>query len=290
MKPKYLLFSFFAKLLAYAPFWFLHGFSDFLYLIVYKTLGYRKKVVRENLKNSFPEKTDGELYTIEKKYYHHLCDIIVENLKVPGMSEKTLRRRVKTINPEVLRNLYDKGKSVFLVIGHIGNWEWTGSLIGLDYSFQGCAIIKPLNDQWFHHFMHEKIRRHFYPLQLIPFKQTYRTLLGQKDQQLITVIASDQTPTESEINYWTTFLHQETGFFLGIEKMSKGLDYAVVYMDTKKRGRSRYDIQFELITDNAKETDAYEITDKYVECLEDSICNQPENWLWSHRRWKYKRK
>lgn len=289
MKFTHYIFRFFAIVIAKTPFFIVHVFSNVLTFVFYRLVRYRRDVVRENLVNSFPEKETREIDIIEKRFYKHLVDIILEILKVTGMTKSDLRSRVSFKNKEVLDRLYDENRSVFLMTGHIGNWEWAGSMIGLNCGFKGVGIAKPLSDPYFDHFMTEKVRKRFFPLDMLASNQTFRELIRRRNEVLSVFIVADQTPMASEINFWTPFLNQETGFFLGVEKMSKSLDYAVVYMDTRKKGRSRYEICFTVITEDAKSTEEREITTRYAQLLERSIINQPENWLWSHRRWKHKR-
>ncbi|MFA8300382.1 MAG: lysophospholipid acyltransferase family protein [Hyphomicrobiales bacterium] len=275
-------------LISLLPFFLLHVLSEFMYILTYYIIGYRKKIVKENIKNSFPDIPKSLHLILVKSYYQHLCDLIVEIIKVPGMTREQLKKRVRINNRELLDKIYSQNKSVLVTTGHIGNWEWAGSMIGISSAFKGMAVVKPISNKFIENFFNKGIRQNFYPTEVINFKSTYRALIKHRDKSTLTVIAADQTPTKSEIGYQTKFMNQDTGFFVGVEKMAKALDLAVVYMNTKKVGRSKYEIDLKLITENPKDTGQFEITKNYISCLERSILEQPYNWLWSHKRWKHK--
>lgn len=284
----YFIFNIFGWTISKLPFWFLYLLSDIAYFKIYYLFGYRKKVTLNNLRNSFPEKSDKEIKRIARKFYRNLTDLMLETLKIRNFSFGEQDKRIVFRNFEIVEEFYKQGKSVFASMGHCGNWEWVGIMLARVAHHHPYAIFKPLNNPYFNNYMSMLRTKSGYS-NLIRFKQTYRTLVRLKHQKNIAVIASDQTPTMDEINYWTTFFHQETGFFLGLEKMSKALDYAVVFMNIQRVKRGYYEITFSSITDNPKETKEYEITDKYVKLLENSISKNPDNWLWSHRRWKHKK-
>ncbi|NVO04155.1 MAG: lysophospholipid acyltransferase family protein [Bacteroidetes bacterium] len=270
------------------PFKILYFFSDFLYLLIYYVFGYRKKEVKVNLVNSFPNKSAEELKKIEKKYYHNLCDLIVEIAKIRHISQKQLLSRIQFKNKEIVNGFIEQGKSVFVVTGHIGNWEWTGMSFPLNFNARVIAVVKPLTNKFFDNYFYF-LRTRFTSEGPVPFKQTLRALIKHKNEKTITVLASDQTPAKEEIEYWTTFLNQDTPVFLGTEKMAKALDVVVLFFTNKRVKRGYYEIEFSTITNRPKETKEFEITESHVNLLEKFINNNPDNWLWSHRRWKHKK-
>ncbi len=223
---------------------------------------------------------------IAKQFYRNLSDLIMEVLKIKNMSTKTLNKRLKFNNYDIINNLHNR--NVFVAIGHCGNWEWTGLKIAMISDHKPFAVVKPLTDPFFDKYLSELRTKSGYN-NLVRFKQTYRTLNKMEKEKFICIIASDQTPTRDEINYWTNFLNQETPFFLGLEKMSKSLDIAVLFFDIIRIKRGYYEVDIVEITKNPKDTAEYEITDKYVHLLEETIKKHPDNWLWSHRRWKHKK-
>ncbi len=288
MRILYFLFTIVGWIVSILPFWVLYRLSDFLYFILYYVLRYRVSVTIQNLHNAFPEKHSPEIRKIAKQFYKNLADIITEVLKTRNIRIKSLMNRVQFNNYEIIEELYRNNKSTFVSIGHCGNWEWMAIKLAIISNHKPFAVVKPLNDPYFDEYM-AKLRTKSGYSNLINFKQTYRTLYSMKHDLYLAIIASDQTPTKHEINYWTRFLNQDTPFYLGLEKISKSLDIAVVFFDIIRKKRGYYDIDIKLITDNPKHTDQYEITEKYVKFLEKSIFKHPDNWLWSHRRWKHKR-
>lgn len=284
----YLIFRIYAWFVSILPFSVIYLISDFHYFLIYHVIGYRRKVVYQNLRSAFPEKDKKEINKIARKFYRNLSDIVLEVLKIKNFSEKEQDRRILFENFEIIEDLYKKGKSIFVAIGHCGNWEWMGPRLARITRHHPYAIVKPLTDPFFEDYMNMLRTKSGYN-NLIKFKQAYRTLYKLKEQDNIVIIASDQTPTRDEINYWTNFMGQETGFFLGLEKMSKSLDYAVLFFDIVRERRGHYRVFIEEITREPAETGEYEITDKYVGMLESAIKARPDNWLWSHRRWKHKR-
>lgn len=281
------LFLFLSLIISRLPFSLLYIKSNFFYLILYYITGYRKNVVIENMKLCFPDKTDQERKKISKKFYRNLTDLFFEVFKLKTISAKELNKRFEIKNPEILHNLYSENKSILVAIGHCGNWEWLGPLLASQYKFKVFGPAKPLNDPFFNNFMNS-IRSRF-DFEPINFKLSYRTLLRHKNTPTASLMAGDQNPVKSEQNYWTTFLNRETPFFDGIEKMAKALDLAVVYFDVQRKKRGFYQAELKLITDTPNQCSENQIIDEYIRLLENSIMQHPDNWLWSHRRWKYKK-
>jgi Kdo2-lipid IVA lauroyltransferase/acyltransferase len=283
-------YAFFAAafLIALLPFWLLYIKSDFLSFVLLYLIRYRKKVVFENLCNAFPEKTMQEINLIARKYYRNLGDIILEVIKLRLLSKEQLMERVKVNNAGLLDDLYTKQKSVILIMGHCGNWEWASTVMSFHTKHNCFGMAKPLSDPFFEKYMMH-LRTKFNPNAIVHFKRFFRMMVENRKNLSAYLMAGDQTPTSSEINYWTTFMNQQTAVFLGVEKIAKALDLPVVYMDTQRTGRMRYEVTLSLITDNPKETAEFEITETHVRMLENAIRQYPENWLWSHRRWKHKR-
>ena len=285
----YYIFTGLVLILTKLPLGFLYLKSDVLFFILYRVVRYRKGVVAGNLRNAFPGKTDSERKKIEKQYYRNLADIIIEIIKWRSISPDKLLRRFRFENLEIMEAAFDRGQGVIIAIGHCGNWEWMGTALGLISDKKGYAIVKPLTDKRFDRYM-KKLRHRLNPDSTIPFKETFRRMLANKKKEpTINVFAADQTPTRSEINYWTEFLNQDTGFFLGIEKIARSLDFAVIFVDIVREKRGHYKGIMSLISDNPSQTEEFEITEKYVRSLEQAIRDDPSNWLWSHRRWKHKR-
>lgn len=286
MRIVYFLFWLIAGLISILPFRLLYVLSDLIYVAIYYITGYRRKVTYRNLRKAFPEMSKDEIRAIAKKFYKNLADLVVEVLKIRSISARAMDKRVVFKNYDIIERLYKEGKSIFVAIGHCGNWEWMGLRLAMISNHKPFAIVKPLTNEYFEGYMSQLRTKSGYN-NLIKFKQTYRTLVRNRHQKNIVIIASDQTPTRDEINYWTRFMNQETPFFLGLEKMSKMLDMAVLFFDIVRVKRGHYEVNVKVITEQPKETAEYEITEKYVRQLEEAIRRKPDNWLWSHRRWKH---
>ena len=276
----------FIYLISLLPHWILYGISDFAYLLLYHVFAYRRKVVNENLRNSFPEKSPAEIKKIERKFFRHLTDVMIETIKEFSISKKAIKKRFKFTNPELFQEHYDNKKSVMMTMGHYNNWEY-GVSTPL-WVPQECwavygKIENPIMDKYL-----VRTRERF-GFTLYPMEQTYDIMLKHQQGDKLYMFMADQSPHHAKIKYWIPFLNQETPVHIGAEKLSKMLDLAVVFIDIQRVKRGYYEITAQTLFENPKETDEHEITDKYFKVLEEVIRKNPENWLWSHKRWKYKR-
>jgi KDO2-lipid IV(A) lauroyltransferase len=277
---------FFLYLLSLFPFWLLYIISDILYIILYYLAGYRRKVVSENLANAFPEKSEAERKTIEKKYFRYMADLMLETIKSVSMSEKQVKRRMVCTNPEIVAHYFGQGKSILAAAGHYCNWEMACLDFGFLTEHTKLIVYKPQSSEIFTDFIN-RTRSRFGAI-MIPMRQTLRKLIEYKNELTFTVLAADQTPSREEAMYFTNFLNQPTAVFLGVEKLSSLRDCAVVFyrIDLVKRGYYTYTLV--PLVENPKEMKPFEITRIQVSYLEDLIRERPEYWLWSHRRWKIK--
>jgi KDO2-lipid IV(A) lauroyltransferase len=276
----------FLYLISLLPFWLLYIISDVLFVIIYHIVHYRRAVVQQNLANAFPEKSIEERRDIERKYYHYLADLIVETVKMITVSEKQIQKRVVATNAGLVHEYFAKGKSIIAVAGHYCNWE----MAALNFNFvtdkRFMIVYKPLNNEIFNGFFIQ-IRSRFGG-QPVAMKQTMRKMVEYRKELTVSVLVGDQTPGVNEVNYFTTFLNQPTAVFLGIEKISKTIDAAVVFYDMKRVKRGYYTYTLVPLTENPKQTAEHELTEMHVQYLEGMIRKEPQYWLWSHRRWKFK--
>lgn len=270
------------------PFWLLYLVSDGLYFILYYVIGYRKKVVLENLKNSFPEKSPDEIKKICKEYFRYLCDLVLETLKTLTISKEAMMKRC-TMNPDsikLMKKLYSEKKNLVLVVGHYGNWEWGGACFSYNLDYKLYVIYKPLANKHFDKLIYKMRSRP--GTGLIAFKDVLRSMIKHKDHLNVTAFIADQTP-HPESAYWTTFLNQDTPVFVGTEKIAQKLDYPVVYSSLKKIKRGYYILSIDMLFEQPKNTSEGEITIAHTKKLEKEINAYPPIWLWSHKRWKHKR-
>lgn len=282
----YLSFGF-LWLFSFLPLRIMYLLSDFTYIIIYYIIGYRKEIVTQNLQNSFPEKSHRDIAAIKKKFYRHFCDLFMETIKLWHMSRGEILKRCSFKNPEILEKYLDQGKSVITILGHYGNWEWMVSY-ALYTRHTFLPIYKPLHNHIFDK-MYIQIRERF-GAKTLPKQNTLRTMLKYKKENRSTMTAfiGDQTPNSHNLSYWTQFLNQKTPILMGTEKIAKKLDQPVIYVKMHKLKRGYYEVEFIPLFDKPKETNPFEITEKHTRILESIIREEPQYWLWTHRRWKHK--
>ena len=276
-------------LLASLPFRVLYLLSDCNYILMYYVGRYRRKVVRGNLKRSFPEKTDKELLEIEHKFYHYLSDYMLEDIKLLRMSADELYRRMIYNNKEQYLEMIDKYGGIVVMIPHYANYEW---LIGMGAIMRPedvpAQVYKPLRDPYLDH-LFKHIRSRFGGFN-IPKHSTARELVRLKRQgkKMAVGLITDQWPAGNANGerYWTTFLGQETAFLTGADRISKMMNFPVFYSEMEKPKRGYCKVDFELLTEHPKEMGEDEITELFARRLEKTIRREPAYWLWSHKRWK----
>ncbi|MET0573083.1 MAG: lysophospholipid acyltransferase family protein [Pedobacter agri] len=276
---------FFLGVLSLLPLSILYVLADGVYVLIYYVFGYRKKVVRENLLRALPEKSLPEIEAIEKKFFKYLTSLIFEILKMNHISKREIEKRYVFRNKDFLQAYLDRGESVLVCSAHYGNWEWGTMGIGLNFQGDHYPIYKPLTnpvfDDWF-----KKIRSRF-GNKMIAMRQTMRALAASKGKPSIFSFGNDQAPSKDESHYWTTFLHQQASIQLGIEKIAKKTNRPIFYFKVKVLKRGYYEVDCVPLCLNPAETQEFEITEMHTRFLEEIIRQEPEYWLWSHRRWKY---
>ena len=276
---------------ALLPLKILYILSDILFFPMFYIVRYLRKLVYQNLKDSFPEKSEKEIRRMEKAFYHHFCDYIVETIKLLHISDKETRKRVKFHNTEALQEIVDNGGSCLMLLGHYGNWEFVPSvtLWMRKGSVIFAQIYRPLKNKWFDRFF-LKLRGRYHS-ECIAKQDTLRSILRYKSsgRPSITGFMADQTPSPANIHHWVNFLNHDTPVFTGVEKIAHKVGFSVFYFDVEKIKRGYYSVTIREISKNPKETEEFEITNKYMEMMETTILRAPEYWLWTHNRWKHKR-
>ncbi len=279
----------FIYLLSLIPFRLLYALSDAFYFLLFHVLGYRKNVVYTNLRNSFPNKSEEEIDQIAKDFYKYLCDLFLETFKTLTISKKAMLKRcsIEDETLELFNRIAANGKSSILVLGHYGNWEWAGNTFSILCKQQLYVIYHPLRNKYFDGLVYRMRTR--FGTKLIPMKETFRKMLGSRKELSMTAFIADQTPSPSNA-YWTTFLNQETPVFRGTELIATKIGYPVIYATVKRVKRGYYKIYAEELVIDPKSTTEGEISELHTKRLEKDIINDPVIWLWSHRRWKHKKK
>lgn len=278
----------FTVLMSHLSLRILYLFSDIIYLILYYIVGYRKKVVMKNLCNSFPEKSNKEHNAIAKEYYKHMADLFVEIIKYGNISKKEINKRCRLVNPEFLKENDIENRSVICVIAHYGNWEWV-THISSEINHTVLAVYKPLHNKTMDGYF-KKIREKF-GQKTVPMKSVLRTLVAHSNKgDVIAVgLVSDQIPVFTKQAHWMPFLNQDTSVFLGAEKIAKMNNLPILFIKVNKVKRGYYEMRFELVEENPRNTPKFEITERYTHMIEQMIKDAPPYWMWSHNRWKRKR-
>ncbi len=274
---------------AILPLRILYVLADIFYVLVYKVIGYRLKVVRRNMKASFPDKSEEELKALEKEFYHFFC--VVETIKLLHISDAEMQRRMVFENVDLVKDLMKDGNSGLMFLGHYCNWEWVTSL-NLHFKNTNCTlgeIYKPLRSKAVDRIF-LKIRSRFQPI-AIPKNDTLRVILNMRKEgrQMLVGFMADQTPSGNSVHYWTDFLNQDTPVFNGVERIAKKTGFSVTYLDMQRVKRGYYKGTIRLVSADPKSETEDVITEKYIRMMEVSILNDPACWLWTHKRWKIRR-
>lgn len=275
------------KPLSHLPFPALYLLSDLLYLLLYRLGGFRRKVVRQNLSRSFPDRDRRELLRIERRFYRHFMDLLMEAVKLFSISRKELTERCRIENPEIFDEAIRQGSRIIITSGHYGNWEMGAQALSATVNMRLLGIYSPLKDK----FMDRKMResRGKFGMELVSSRQVEAAFLERREGAEAFLFATDQAPSNPRKAWWTLFLNQETPVFFGAEKFATRYDCPVYYCHHKKTGRGRFRLHFERIVTHAGATAPGEVTRAHTRRLEQDIMAVPEWWLWSHRRWKRQR-
>lgn len=281
------------RALALLPLGALYVISDGVALLLRHVVRYRRKVVRKNLAESFPDKSAAELRDIERRFYRNLADYIFETVKLLHISDKEMSRRMVFENIELVDRLLDEGRSIAVYFSHCGNWEWAPSItlhtaFPPDHGAVYGQVYRPLRNRWFDAMMlriRSRFGSHSYPK-----KTVLRDLIKEKRTGLPAMVGfmSDQKPSHGDTIHVVSFLNHPTAVITGTETLARRLDMAAIYWDMEKVSRGHYKITNRLISDRLADEPQYSITDRYAAMLEKTIMRDPAVWLWSHKRWKHK--
>jgi len=280
------------KAMARLPLGALYVLADFLAVVLHYVARYRLKVVRKNISESFPEKSEAELRQIVRDFYRNMADYVVETIKLFHISDEEMERRMTFENVELVDSLMSQGRSIVAYFSHCGNWEWVPSItrwsrLAGEANVAFCQVYRPLKNKVFDEmFLH--LRSRFGSLSFQK-SRTLRELITLRRDGVasITGFMSDQKPSHGDTVHVVKFLNHPTAVITGTEMLARKLDFAVVYFDMFKESRGHYKVKVRLITDDIKSMPDYSVTDRYVRLLEDTIRRRPAIWLWSHKRWKH---
>ena len=278
----------FLWIISILPFRIFYWLSDCIYVLVYYIVGYRKKTVRENLALALPHLSDKERLEIEKKSYHHLCDMFLEMVKTMTISSEEMNKRFKITNLEVIKEYEKKGKSIMLIASHYASWEWLITL-NQKISFLGVAVYKKLDNKHFDKLVRDI--RSKYNTELVPTSKTIPLIANNQKNNIQCVygLASDQSPKADRIFHWESFMGVEVPVHTGPEMLAKKYDMTVVFAKVKKVKRGYYELTIIPLSDNPKSIPDFGITHIYIKEVEKQILEAPEYYFWTHKRWKHRR-
>ena len=282
----YLIIYPFLWIISILPYRIFYLFSDFVCFLTYNVFGYRKKVVRNNIKLALPHLSDNERLAIEKKFYIHLCDMFLEMIKTISISQKEIEKRFTFSNMEVYYDLEKKNKSIALMCAHYASYEW---VVSMNYyiNFKGYGIYKKLANPYFDKLV-KNIRSKF-KAELITTKETIPTIKENYKKNVISLygFASDQSPRLNSEHHSASFMGHIVPVHTGAEMLAKRFDMNVIFLRVKKIKRGYYEASFEVLSDDVQSVPNYEITDKFLKLVEEQIYEAPECYFWTHKRWKH---
>ena len=275
------------QLLSRLPWWVLYGLSRLLSALAYHVVRHRHAVIAEQLSKVFPDLTEADRAAIHRRFLKNFGDVLVEVLKSASMSAEDMRSRVHVLNLDVARRFLDAGQSIMFVTSHLGNWEWLLQGVALQLGFPVDAGYKPLHDQWAERLM-LKVRSRF-GARLVPAKELLGDIIKRRGVVRSIAMNADQAPVSTDKRYWTTFLGQDTAFYVGAEQIARATRLPVIYACMRRASRSHYEVEFKLLWDGKEALEPNKITERYARACEADVLHSPADWLWSYRRWKIKK-
>ncbi len=275
------------KIISLLPFGVLYRIADGLYYLLWHVIKYRREVVLNNLRHAFPDKEEEDLQEIARQFYRNLADVAVESLKTLTISEATLARRVYITNRQAVEKYYHQKQSVIVVTAHQGNWEWLLVSCSAQLPFWVDAVYQKLENAFFNKLM-KKIRSRF-GAYMMEKGTTTREIIRRKNLTRIIAMVADQGNLPTQHTYWTEFMHQDTPFYDGPERIARKTKMPVLFVSMHRTRRGFYEITFQELAHDPFLPEHGCITERYAQAVEKTIREHPADWLWSHNRWKRKR-
>ena len=274
------------KLFSFFPSRVLYAFSDVLSFVAFFVIRYRYRVITENLSASFPTMNQKEIRKTAIEFYRHFCDYLMESIKTLSGDGSYYQNKIEYANLGFLEQYYAEKKNILFLSGHVFNWELLNTFASKT-NYITSAVYKPIKNK----FVDQKFRllRSVYNTKLVTMDQAFRKMIQfKKKGNSVFFMIADQSPHFSQVQYELDFLNQKTPVFIGFDAIARKLDYIVLYFEVIKKGRGRYEVEIKEISKSAEKEKPYAIAHRFFELLENTIRKNPSNWLWSHRRWKYK--
>ena len=284
----YHLLFFVFKLVSYIPFRLLYVLSDILFYPLYYVVRYRRKIVRKNLTESFPEKSPAEIKRIERNFYRFFVDIALESCKLLSISPDEMKRRVRFVNIDEVNAVLREGRSISAFLGHYGNWEWLSSVgLWLTEDVRCAQIYHKLRNRTMDRLLiglRERLGN-----QCVDMYNTARFIAHESKgpKPLIIGFIADQSPKKHEVKHFLNFLNHRVPVLTGTEKITKHYGYEAMFVGVRRVGRGYYECEFSTLHDDPKSLPDFELTELYYQRLEQEIRQQQELYLWSHNRFKH---
>jgi KDO2-lipid IV(A) lauroyltransferase len=291
-KVQYFGFLVACGVLGLFPLSWIYRLSDLLWLIVFRVFGYRRKVIRSNLAQAFPEWSADQREEVAVRHERYFVDLLLETFVLLRLSPAELEKRVEIRGLDQLRELAREGKNFLFVMGHFGNWEWGGAQMSRLLVHQQFAIYHPLSNRGFDRLLYAIRRRHLN--RLIPMKVTFQKMrafnrVRSWGKLLYNVCFIADQAARPENACWTRFLGRETAVFWGTERTAREFGFPVFYLSAQRPRRGHYIATIEKLCDEPRATPEGAITVRFTRRLEADVRREPEIWLWTHRRWKHSR-
>jgi KDO2-lipid IV(A) lauroyltransferase len=268
--------------LPFSTLYFLSGVTSF---ILFHIVRYRRSICYQNIRLSFPEKTEQQIQYIQKCAYRHITDIFLETIKAKTISDSEIEARVTLVGFEEIQHLLQNDKSVFMLTAHTAPAEWVLFAAHLKYNFVIDPVYKPIHSKSLDKFIFSMRSRH--QCTPIPYKKLAKDVILRKSAKRSIAMLADLEPRSRDQSLEIKFLNQPTRFFLGSEKIIKLTRLPTFFIAIKKITRGHYQAKAIRLSLNPKNLDPNLLTEKYASCVEELILSNPSSWLWTHKRWKH---
>jgi KDO2-lipid IV(A) lauroyltransferase len=279
--------KFLFKSLSRAPLWALYALSGVLYFLAYYVARHRHAVIREQLAKVFPDLPEEARVDIHKRFLKNFCDVLVELIKSMSIEPAQMIERVRILNLPVVKSYLDAGQTVMMVTSHLGNWEWLLQGVTLQLGYPMDAAYKPLHDAWAERLVLE-VRSRF-GARLIPAKELLADFLRRRAIVRALAMNADQAPVSTDKRHWTTFLGQDTAFYVGAEQIARATRLPMLYLVMRRVKRGYYEVEIRQLWDGREAVEPNTVTERYARACEADVLEHPADWLWSYRRWKLKK-
>ncbi|MFO1323457.1 MAG: lysophospholipid acyltransferase family protein [Burkholderiales bacterium] len=277
---------FFFKALTYIPLPILYGIGYCAYFILYHVMRWRRDRAERDVANAFPEKSAHERSEIVRRCYRNLADTIVEAFWGFGASTEAIKARVTFEDRELIDRAIARRQTILLLAAHHGNWEWLLLAAGASFAIPIDVVYQPQRLPGLDEFLRDARCR--FGGKLIPRSEFVYELLSHAGEPRAYALIADQTPRKKDPKYWTRFLRQDTAFFLGADKIAKFLESPVYFVSMRRVRRGHYVVRLDVLAEPPYENmDDAIIVERYARCLEQAIIDNPADWLWLQKKWKY---